>query len=74
MEVSIFYGKEAKPPATEPFYGSGRDGEARRIETEHIIAATGYRTDIRRLPFLSVGITLQLKLFDNVPETVAAQC
>jgi hypothetical protein len=44
------------------------DGEARRIETVHIIAATGYRTDIRRLPFLSVGITLQLKLFDNVPE------
>src|SRR5262249_14643934 len=28
------------------------NGDARRIETEHIIAATGYRVDLRRLPFL----------------------
>jgi len=27
-----------------------------------------YQTDIRRLPFLSAGITSQLKLFNNVPE------
>ena len=39
-----------------------------RIETEHVIAATGYRADIRRLPFLSAGIKSQLKLFNNVPE------
>ena len=44
------------------------NGDARRIETEHVIAATGYRADIRRLPFLSAGITSQLKLFNNVPE------
>jgi len=44
------------------------NGDARRLETEHVIAATGYRADIRRLPFLSAGITSQLKLFDNVPE------
>jgi thioredoxin reductase len=44
------------------------NGDERRIETEHVIAATGYRADIRRLPFLSAGITSQLKLFDNVPE------
>jgi Pyridine nucleotide-disulphide oxidoreductase len=43
------------------------NGDARRIETEHVIAATGYRADIRRLPFLSAGITSQLKLFNNVP-------
>jgi thioredoxin reductase len=44
------------------------NGDERRIETEHVIAATGYRADIRRLPFLRAGITSQLKLFDNVPE------
>ena len=44
------------------------NGDARRIETEHVIAATGYRADVHRLPFLSPGITSQLKLFNNVPE------
>jgi thioredoxin reductase len=44
------------------------NGDARRIETEHVIAATGYRADIRRLPFLSASITSQLKLFNYVPE------
>ena len=44
------------------------NGDARRIETEHVIAATGYRADIRRLPFMSAGIKSQLKLFNNVPE------
>ena len=42
-------------------------GEERPIETEHVIAATGYRADIRRLPFLSKAIVSQLKLFQNVP-------
>src|SRR5262245_60200220 len=45
-----------------------RNGDARRIDTEHVIAATGYRANIRRLPFLSGDITSQLKLFNNVPE------
>ena len=44
------------------------NGDARRIETGHVIAATGYRADIRRLPFLSAGITSQLKLLNDVPE------
>jgi hypothetical protein len=38
------------------------------LATEHVIAATGYRADIRRLPFLSAGIISQLKLFNNVPK------
>jgi lysine/ornithine N-monooxygenase len=45
-----------------------RNGDTRRIETEHVIAASGYRADVRRLPFLSPGIRSQLKLVDNVPE------
>jgi thioredoxin reductase len=44
------------------------NGDARRIETEHVIAATGYRTDIRRLPFLGADITSRLKLVNNAPE------
>src|SRR5262249_11919799 len=44
------------------------NGDARRIETEHVIAATGYRADIRRLPFVSAGFTSQLKFAGNVPE------
>jgi thioredoxin reductase len=44
------------------------NGDARRIETEHVIAATGYRADIRRLPFLSADLKSQLKLLNNVPE------
>jgi FAD-dependent urate hydroxylase len=44
------------------------NGDERRIETEHVIAATGYRPDIRRLPFLSTDMKSQLKLSNNVPE------
>jgi len=44
------------------------NGDTRRIQTEHVIAATGYRADVRRLPFLSPGVRSQLKLVDNVPK------
>jgi thioredoxin reductase len=44
------------------------NGNEHRIETEHVIAATGFRADIRRLPFLDGGITSQLKLSNDVPE------
>jgi thioredoxin reductase len=44
------------------------NGDEHRIETDHVIAATGYRADIRRLAFLGAGITSQLKLLNNVPK------
>jgi thioredoxin reductase len=44
------------------------DGNEHRIETEHVIAATGYRPDIRRLAFLGEGIISQLKLSNNAPK------
>jgi thioredoxin reductase len=44
------------------------DGGERRIETEHVIAATGYRADIRRLPVLGAGIKQQLNLSNDVPK------
>jgi thioredoxin reductase len=43
------------------------NGDEHRIETEHVIAATGYRPNIRRMPFLGAGITSQLRLSNNVP-------
>jgi thioredoxin reductase len=43
-------------------------GNEQQIETEHVIAATGYRPDIRRLAFLGAGIASQLKLSNNVPK------
>jgi hypothetical protein len=44
------------------------NGDERRIETEHIIAATGYRADVRRLTLLRTGIISQLKLLNCVPK------
>jgi thioredoxin reductase len=44
------------------------NGDAQRIETEHVIAATGYRVDVQRLPFLSTDIKSQLKLFNDSPD------
>lgn len=43
------------------------EGEERRIDTGHVIAATGYRPDIHRLPFLSEDIKARLNLVNNVP-------
>jgi lysine/ornithine N-monooxygenase len=42
-------------------------GDTQRIETGHVIAATGFRADVRRLPFMSAEIKSQLELIDDVP-------
>jgi thioredoxin reductase len=45
----------------------GRDGaEVERI-SDHLIAATGYRVDLRRLSFLSPEIFSQLRSVENTP-------
>jgi lysine/ornithine N-monooxygenase len=44
------------------------NGDEHRIETGHVIAATGYRADIGRLPFLGPSIKSQLKLLNDVPK------
>jgi Pyridine nucleotide-disulphide oxidoreductase len=38
-----------------------------KVSTDHIIAATGYRVDFGRVPFLSKGILSALRFFDNAP-------
>ena len=60
-------GAEASSDGAILWLRSG-NGDAQQLKTEHVIAATGYRADIRRLPFLSAAITSQLKLLNNVPE------
>jgi thioredoxin reductase len=43
------------------------DGTERRLMTEHIIAATGFKVDLRRLSFLSTDIVSRLKMVDRTP-------
>lgn len=43
------------------------DGGARTVEADHVIAATGYRADVRRIPFLSPAIVERLRLVGRTP-------
>ena len=43
------------------------DGSERKVVTEHIIAATGYRVNLDRLKFLSNGIRSQVKVVKGSP-------
>jgi hypothetical protein len=42
-------------------------GTRRTIETEHVIAATGYQVDLRRLTFLNSGDLAQIRSLRNTP-------
>ena len=44
-----------------------RDGSARELEADHVIAATGYRPDLTRLSFLDAGLQGQLGTVDESP-------
>jgi cation diffusion facilitator CzcD-associated flavoprotein CzcO len=43
------------------------DGDVREIPTDHVIAATGYRVDLRRLPFLRENLHTQLRAVECAP-------
>jgi thioredoxin reductase len=45
----------------------GRDGSKRQLATGHVIAATGFAPDVRRLSFLSPQIQSQLQTAVNTP-------
>jgi len=45
----------------------GPDGEERTVETDHVIAGTGYRVDLRRVAFLSKELRSQIRSIQNVP-------
>jgi thioredoxin reductase len=45
----------------------GLDGTMRELETEHVIAGTGYKVEVDRLKFLSVDIRSDLEQVENTP-------
>jgi thioredoxin reductase len=45
----------------------GTDGSEREILTQHVIAATGYKVNLDRLPFLSSAIRSQIKVVNGSP-------
>jgi cation diffusion facilitator CzcD-associated flavoprotein CzcO len=47
-------------------------GETVRFETDHIIAATGYKVDLRRLVFLDETLRSEIKTFGGSPTLNAA--
>ncbi len=46
---------------------TGADASARSIETGHVIAATGYRPDIRRLDFLGERLRARIATVEHAP-------
>jgi thioredoxin reductase len=45
----------------------GLDGTRETIESDHVVAATGYRVDLRRLGFLSQQYVEQLSMVEQTP-------
>lgn len=46
---------------------AGADGTRGTVEADHLIAATGYRADIRRLAFLSAALRARLRTAGDAP-------
>jgi thioredoxin reductase len=44
-----------------------KSGESRWIETDHVIAATGYKVDLQRLSFLSSGLQADIRSVEQAP-------
>ncbi|MHB8474449.1 MAG: hypothetical protein ACYDC8_16685 [Gammaproteobacteria bacterium] len=44
-----------------------RDGTEREVTTDHVIAATGYRVDLRRLTFLGADLSTQIRSVNFTP-------
>jgi hypothetical protein len=43
------------------------DGSLRRIDAEHVIAATGYKVDVGRLTFLNASLRDKIRLLEGAP-------
>jgi hypothetical protein len=62
-----------RPCSAELYNGGVRlrlvscDGTEQLLATEHVIAATGFKVDLRRLRFLSPEILAQLSMVDHTP-------
>ena len=44
-----------------------RDGASSEVETGHVIAATGFRAELRRLSFLDEALRQEIKTIENAP-------
>ena len=45
----------------------GADGSSRELVADHVISATGYKVDMRRIDFLDQKILSQMKTVENTP-------
>ena len=43
------------------------DGSLKQMEVDHVIASTGYHTDLSRLPFLDKNLVQQIRSIENMP-------
>lgn len=50
---------------------SGKSGKSETIEVDHIIAATGYKYDVRRIGFLNSEVISRLRLVGDTPHLSA---
>jgi thioredoxin reductase len=50
---------------------SDLDGNRRQVSADHVIAATGYEPDVRRLPFLDPDTVAQIALIGQAPRLSA---
>jgi cation diffusion facilitator CzcD-associated flavoprotein CzcO len=44
------------------------DGSETRVSTEHVIAATGYKASVARLPFIDASLRQRIELADEAPQ------
>lgn len=46
---------------------TNRNSESRSLYADHVIAATGYKVDLRRLEFLNSDLSAQIRCWENAP-------
>jgi thioredoxin reductase len=64
--------REASPsPAGVTLRFETSEGSIEEMTTEHVVAATGYRSDLRRLPFLNAELLSQIRTVLHTPVLTA---
>jgi thioredoxin reductase len=64
--------REASPsPAGVTLRFETSEGSIEEMTTEHVVAATGYRPDLRRLPFLNAELLSQIRTVLHTPVLTA---
>ena len=46
---------------------AARGGAEETLQTDHLIAATGYKVDLRKLPFLTPSLLAEIRTVENTP-------